>query len=41
VAFAERLAAGARYDPEVEGIVRVAEALDAIYAAAGARGSAG
>jgi predicted dehydrogenase len=33
VAFAERLAADGGFDPEVEGIVRVAETLDAIYAA--------
>jgi len=31
VAFAEALAAGGRFDPEVEGLVQVAEALDAIY----------
>jgi predicted dehydrogenase len=31
VAFAEALAAGRGFDPEVEGLVRVAEALDAIY----------
>jgi predicted dehydrogenase len=34
VAFAERLAAGGRFDPEVEGVVQVSRALDAIYAAA-------
>jgi predicted dehydrogenase len=35
VAFAEALAAGAGgFDPEVQGLVRVAEALDRIYAAA-------
>ncbi|GEJ58297.1 oxidoreductase [Anaeromyxobacter diazotrophicus] len=34
VAFAAALAAGGRYDPEVEGIVRVAEVLDGVYAAA-------
>jgi predicted dehydrogenase len=34
VAFAEQLARDPRYDPEVEGVVRVAEALDAIYDAA-------
>jgi predicted dehydrogenase len=32
VAFAQALASGARFDPEVEGLVRVAEVLDAIYA---------
>jgi predicted dehydrogenase len=31
IAFAAALAAGRRFDPEVEGTVRVAEALDAIY----------
>jgi predicted dehydrogenase len=34
VAFAEALARGHGFDPEVEGLVRVAEALDAIYEAA-------
>ena len=34
VAFAERLAAGGRFDPEVEGVVQVSRALDAIHAAA-------
>ncbi len=33
VAWAEALARGARYDVEIEGIVKVAEALDGIYAA--------
>jgi predicted dehydrogenase len=39
VAFAAALARGARYDREVEGIVRVAEALDAIYATAAQGGA--
>lgn len=39
VAFAAALVAGGRYDPEVEGIVRVAEALDAVYAAAAEAGA--
>ncbi len=34
VAFSERLARSPRFDPEVEGVVRVAEALDGVYAAA-------
>jgi predicted dehydrogenase len=34
VAFASALAASARFDPEVEGLVSVAEVLDAIYASA-------
>jgi predicted dehydrogenase len=34
VAWAEALARGARYDPDVEGLVSVAAALDGIYAAA-------
>ncbi len=33
-AWAAALAAGARYDPSVEGILQVSEALDGIYAAA-------
>jgi predicted dehydrogenase len=37
VAFAQALARGGRFDPEVEGVVRVAEVLDAIYEA-GSRG---
>jgi hypothetical protein len=31
VAWAEALAVGARYDPGVEGLLRVAEALDLVY----------
>src|SRR5512138_3737632 len=34
VAFAERLAAGGRFDPEVDGVVHVSRALDAIHSAA-------
>jgi predicted dehydrogenase len=34
VAFTERLAGDGRFDPEVEGVVQVSPALDAIYAAA-------
>jgi predicted dehydrogenase len=41
VAFAERLARDPRHDPEVEGIVRVAEALDAIYGGPGGARAAG
>jgi predicted dehydrogenase len=32
VAWAERLARGARFDPDAAGLVRVAEVLDAVYA---------
>jgi predicted dehydrogenase len=41
VAFAERLARDPRFDPEVEGVVRVAEVLDAIYDAAWPRRAGG
>ena len=34
VGFGSALAAGSRFDPEAEGLVRVAEVLDAIYASA-------
>ena len=34
VAWARRLAAGARFDPEAEQLVRVAEVVDAVYAGA-------
>jgi predicted dehydrogenase len=37
VAFASALARGARFDPEVAGLVRVAEVLDAVYASSAER----
>jgi predicted dehydrogenase len=40
-AWAEALARGARYDPSVERIIEVAEALDGIYAAARPRAAGG
>lgn len=33
--WARRLAGGTGYDPEVEGAVRVADAIDAVYRSAG------
>jgi predicted dehydrogenase len=35
IAWAKRLAAGSRYDPEIEQLIEVSDALDAIYEGAG------